>query len=171
MNWISAEKVLKRWDAVPRELRDAVEAGLTPYQEYQKGPLIVKRDDFLKAFDNNPEGFTDNYFSVVLFNIDDLLKFENEYGYGPVQALDGKEKQKLGRLSREKENWDLTILAAVEAGLFVKNGKKVVKRAELQDMLFRKFPKLTHTSFERIWSSIPVNYKKSAGRPSEKKKE
>ncbi|HUV76452.1 MAG TPA: hypothetical protein VMW06_00190, partial [Desulfobacterales bacterium] len=71
MNWISAEQVLKRWNAIPRVLRDAIDAGLPVYEEGPGGPLIVTRDNFIKGFDKNPIGFTSTWFSVVLFKMKD----------------------------------------------------------------------------------------------------
>ena len=168
MNWISAEQVLKRWDAIPRVLRDAIDAGLPVYEEGSGGPLIVTRDNFIKAFDKNPIYFSREWFMDVLFKREDIQKFETERGYGPIQTLDGKERTQFGQLLREKEKWDISIEAALEIGRSLKPGKRI-KRDEFEDKIFTEFRDLPSTTIKLIWDKIPPKFK-FVGRPPKKKK-
>jgi hypothetical protein len=82
------------------------------------------------------------------------------------EELDGKEKRELGRLRTEKQNWNNSIDAAVHAGIFCKSAGRKIIRGELFDYLYEEgFGELPETTLERIWKSIPAEYKKGPGRP------
>lgn len=86
----------------------------------------------------------------------------------PLSDLSGKERQELGRLRREKKNWDKSIDAAVCVAIHcvkesTKKPEQKPTRADIEDFL-HKF-KLPKTTEEKIISAIPSEYRQNTGRP------
>ena len=80
--------------------------------------------------------------------------------------LTGKERTELGRLRREKTQWDMSINAAVHLTFYVaekcgKEGK--IKRKALLKESKEVFPNLPNSTFERIWQRVPERFKNMGG--------
>lgn len=83
-----------------------------------------------------------------------------------ASALSASEKRELGRLRREKENFDLAIKATVRAVQFCINAGRRVKREELFDLLTSGKDAISKEMYERILPLLPPEYRKGAGAPS-----
>ncbi|MGE4441787.1 MAG: hypothetical protein AB7D27_09900 [Desulfomicrobium sp.] len=87
-----------------------------------------------------------------------------------AESRDGlslREKQELGRLRAEKEKWDLSLRATISIALSLSEGKRATKEdlwGVLKEQgIFRN--ELPDTTFLKIWSLIPQQFKSLGGRP------
>jgi len=80
--------------------------------------------------------------------------------------LTAKESRELGRLRREKENFELAIKATVRAVRFCIKAGRRVKRGELYDLLSSGDEGITKELFERILPLLPPEFRKTPGAPS-----
>ena len=89
------------------------------------------------------------------------------------KILSANEARELGRLRREKSNWNDSIEAAVQIGIYCNQlsvGDKKITRDNLSNKLFELgFKDLPDTTIEKIWKAIPEKHRKKAGRPSKEK--
>jgi len=87
---------------------------------------------------------------------------DDPHATGDENPLNGKERSELGRLRREKENWDKSIKAAVIVTEFcVKHSEPVIREQGRASIGFD----IPNTTFEKIWGNIPGKYRKTSGRP------
>lgn len=91
---------------------------------------------------------------------------EKGYGVQDSDPLTAKERRELGRLRREKENFDLAIKATVRAVQHCIKVDRRVIRAELFDLLTRGEDKITKEMFDRIVPLLPQEYRETSGAPS-----
>lgn len=85
-----------------------------------------------------------------------------------MTSLNSAEKRELGRLRREKENFDLAIKATVKAVKFCISENRRVKREELFDLLTKEPNDISKELFERILPLLPEEFRKGAGAPKKK---
>lgn len=88
------------------------------------------------------------------------------YGVHDSDPLSAKERRELGRLRREKENFDLAIKATVRAVQHCIKVDKRVIRADLFDLLTRGEGAISKEMFERIVPLLPQEYRETSGAPS-----
>jgi hypothetical protein len=114
-----------------------------------------------------------HWIGHLLFHVKDIMEFEEQHpmlmanngkaAQGQAPSLDVKERQELGRLRLEKEKWETSIKAAVQAALLCQGGK--IKRDQLKDKLY-EFD-LPDTVIESIWKALrEKGLTKGPGRPS-----
>lgn len=105
-----------------------------------------------------------------------VMKYHKEPGIpqddteNRAEELTGEERRELGILREEKKKWDLSVKAAVYATLqansFLKNKGQNITRDELKDKLYKDFPSLIDSSFEKIWKALrEKDLTKGSGRP------
>lgn len=175
IKWLTAKRLMERWNVNEQELAQAIQQGLAPYRIRKGGnrfkpPLIYSFYELMgeESYDAAlVKNITDNKYS---FKISDVEQFEAKYDMIPVAndgvELSGKERTELGRLKVEKEKWDDSIKAGVIAGLYCGMENRQVTKNELLDELAKNgiYYNETTPAFKKIRKALPRKFKKDAGR-------
>lgn len=161
--WIYGEQLLKRW-GISRLL--FIQILEDDFPRYDEDFELVEYDcEFVGHFD------LDRYY------LDDIIRFEREHPEmfdftQPDEAspMTAKEKREFGQLRREKGKWDASIGAAVQIGIWCHEQGKVLLRKEVWDKVYSIDPQIPDTTVEKIWNSIPQEYRHAGGWPKGKKR-
>jgi len=155
--WIFEDILLKRWDIDVYGLHDIVQQGIPIYDKNRNRLYEVSGDSSEQPY---------------MYKMDDIEKFENDNPHlfeSGNHGLDAKEKRELGQLRREKEKWDTSLNAAVQIGIFCHEQNREVTRDKVWSKAYEIDDSLPETAIEKIWKSIPGNYKSKGGRPPKDK--
>jgi hypothetical protein len=86
-----------------------------------------------------------------------------------LTELSGKDRRRLRSLETEKQKWDLSIMAAVAAGMYAAEmvkGEKIITRPNFENFLSSKnYGRLPSSSTGKIWDALPQEIKSKGGRP------
>jgi hypothetical protein len=160
--WMLQEFILKRWKINLNTFNRIIIEGFPCYDENEVEFFYDEYDDERNAYK---------------FKFSDVVKFENEnpHLFEHLEGeLDAKDKRQLGQLKREKEKWNASLDVAVKIGVFIREQTIPVTRRAVWDKVFEIDNTLPDAVIERIWKSIPEQYKSKGGRPkkeAEKKNE
>ena len=160
----SGQRVMERWGIDSTELAAHIYQGLPA--------LHMKEGKFFQVPPEEVNNFDADHMTNFVFDPDAVLTFEKEHGLSAVEDSDlekmklpAKEARELGLLRTQKETMDISIGAAVQVGIFCAETDRPVIRKEIQDLVNNLDLKITDTSIDMMWNSIPQNYKKGPGRP------
>ena len=156
--WISDIFLRKQWKLENYDFWRIIEQGGIPVYDKNKNRLYEVSGDS----DEQP----------YMYKMDDIEKYENDNPHlfeSGSHGLNAKEKRELGRLRREKEKWDALLNAAVHIGIFCHEQENVLTRDIVWARAYEIDDSLPNTAIERIWKSIPGNYKSKGGRPPKDK--
>lgn len=148
-------------------LQAYTKTGRVPIDQATRLSLVPKQNDRKDTY----------YLKDVLFLREQAESYGEKIGMPPlgsIEALQGKERQELGRLRREKERWDKSIDAAVRAGIYcfqkyIEDSEHKPTRGDIEDFL-HKF-ELPKTTTDKIISAIPANYRQGTGAPKKNPQE
>jgi hypothetical protein len=152
--WMFQEFILKRWRISLNTFNRIIIEGFPCYDK------------------NGEEFFHDEYDDERIaykFKFSDVVKFENEnpHLFEHLEGdLNAKDKRQLGQLKREKEKWNGSLNVAVKIGVFCREQTMPVTRRVVWDKVFEIDNTLPDAVIERIWKSIPEQYKSKGGRPN-----
>ena len=160
----SGQRVMERWGIDSTELAAHIYQGLPA--------LHMKEGKFFQVPPEEVNNFDADHMTNFVFDPDAVLTFEKEHGLSPIEDSDleemklpAKEARELGLLRTQKETMGISIGAAVQVGIFCAEIGRPVIRKEVQDLVNNIDLKITDTSIDMMWNSIPQNYKKGPGRP------
>jgi hypothetical protein len=151
--WMFQEFILKRWKISLNTFYEIIIDGFPCYDENEEEFFNDEYDDERKAYK---------------YKFSDVVKFENEnpHLFEHLEGdFDAKDKRQLGQLKREKEKWIASLNVAVQIGIFCKEQTVLVTRSMVWDKVFEIDNTLPDAVIERIWKSIPEQYKSKGGRP------
>ena len=163
--YISGRKLLERWNIEDLQLCELV------FLQRALLPVEVEEDEEDERWSLDFEGCLEEgeIVRTLTFRTQDIEAFEDENEWVQSQefSLSASEKRKLGRLEREQEKWDATIVAAFQMGLLASGRAKgnPFKRDELFSEIDKLGLGLAAENLNRIWRAIPDIYKKGPGRP------
>ena len=162
-SWIPAKELINRWHTGPRSIVEAVEKGLPVYEEQCIDCRWEMVQVDLSAVTKHYSQMGKNAFQTAYFKSDDVIKFEMENAMQTDQRLPAKEARELGQLRREKEKWDDSLKAALIAGIRLGQLGRKIKKADFTDSILSM--DLPMSTIDKIWNSIPSEFKNQAGRP------
>jgi hypothetical protein len=150
--WMFQEFILLRWKISQYTFYRIISEGFPCYDEDEK--------EFFSEEDDERSAYKFKFSDVVKFENDNPHLFEHLEG-----DLDAKDKRQLGQLKREKEKWNASLDVAIQIGVFCREQTIPVTRSMVWDKVFEIDNTLPDAVIERIWKSIPEQYKSKGGRP------
>lgn len=172
--WVDAYELMARWHVNELELAELIiKFGLPIYDQetlelpdddsnewtiylIRDGDCAFKLDE-IEYFESKHKDLLTTKKTIM-----DIKKNKEE----PRSKIFPKEARELGQLRKEKNKWDKSIEAAIEATIFCKDQKTPVTRKQLWDVLKKKeLGNIPDTTFEKIWKFIPEALRNSGGRP------
>ena len=173
LKWIEFEKLKNKYQLTKFELMSLVEqGGLPAYYCTNKfrwvgdaTPISAPIQEWPNGADWRPEKLV-----FMLEDVERLQLPETNQTKEVYSKLSPKESQELGRLRKEKEKWDDSIKAAVQAAIYCeKQGKKVTKKQIWDELSQHSLDNIPNTTFDKIWRAIPSEYRSIGGRPPKNK--
>jgi len=158
----SGQRVMERWGIHPTELGAHIYQGLPAY--------LLEQGEIIEIKPQEISCFSADRVSELVFDPDEIIVYEeaNELKFNADDQKSGlspEEARELGKLRMEKENWNRSIAAAVDVGIFCACHEGFILKKEITDHIYRFYSELPDTTIEKIWKAIPEVYKKKAGRP------
>jgi hypothetical protein len=160
---MTAEELIERWQISGQDL-------IAILSEYE---LRFRDANDLSTYAYDDNMLKTKFLHMMAFDLVDVERYERDHPeFEPDEESIGKKLRKLGQLEGEKDEWDSSLKAAVQIGIYVKEIDKRLKRDVIKDKIRQlSSGDLHEATIEKILKAIPRKYRRKKGRPPKEDKD
>jgi hypothetical protein len=156
--FMTAEELMERWQISALDL-------IAVLSEYK---LRFRDANDLSTYAYDDAMLKTKFIDMMAFDLVDVERYERDHPEFEPEKSIAKDRRKLGQLEREKNEWNRSLEAAVQIGIYVKEIGKRLKRDVIKDKIRQlSSGELHETTIEKILKAIPLEYRRKKGRPPE----